>query len=453
MCGPQLKEELDFWGLREVDIEPCCWSSFSQSMQTVTSLKQLEIDRNPSYMQPSQQASDANTTDRICHVTRLRLWNLLTDPSNSRASKIYAYVSLVFVLLAIFSFCASTHKLFDIAESENNQTDSNDDTSQDTKLNTTANHSSLYQAPTTPTPEDTHLPAHWQESFSSRVHPALLYIDIICLVFFTVEYLVKLVCASPRCQFITSITAVIDLLAILPDYIELLLYLFFPELLVKENTGIIDFMPFLRLMRAFRIFRLIRRVPGLWIMMYTLRASCKELSLMLVFLLVGTLLFASIIFFVDDPKIFTSIPHGFWWAIVTMTTVGYGDMAPVTAWGQIVGSVTAICGVLIVGFTIPSLVNNFITYYNHIEFVVQKERLLKVLAEEEMQERKGELSSQHGKFEKHIGGQNGSRLDLKDNRLGSRDLAGNRDGLAHSATGRDCMDEERELGGGDGAGD
>ena len=365
--------------------------------------------------------------------------------------QIYAYVSLVFVLLAIFSFCASTHKLFDISDGSSNLTNSGSENSQAININISANHSELYQKPTTTSTPNINLQKHWQDSFSSRIHPALFFIDIICLVFFTVEYLVKFICASPRCQFVTSITAVIDLLAILPDYLELLLYLFAPELLVKENTGIIDFMPFLRLMRAFRIFRLIRRVPGLWIMMYTLRASFKELSLMLVFLLVGTLLFASIIFFVDDPKIFTSIPHGFWWAIVTMTTVGYGDMAPVTAWGQIVGSVTAICGVLIVGFTIPSLVNNFITYYNHIEFVVQKERLLKILAEEEQEEGedKGEgeerLSERCGTAQKQSVGPNGNRSEFNDNGFRSRDSAG----LAQSAMGRRCcVDEERGRAGG-----
>ena len=57
--------------------------------------------------------------------------------------------------------------------------------------------------------------------------------------------------------------------------------------------------------------------------------------------------------------------------------VGYGDMAPVTMLGQVIGSVTAVCGVLIIGFTIPSLVNNFITFYQHVDFVVEKEKLMK----------------------------------------------------------------------------
>ncbi|GFR89492.1 potassium voltage-gated channel protein Shaw [Elysia marginata] len=415
-------------------------------MQTLTSLKQLEIDRNPSYMRHTDVTDD---TRRSCHVTRLKLWKLLTDPSDSKAAKVYAYISLVFVLLAIFSFCASTHELFDVSDSSGNKSTTGPTSDQILNSNASSDaHLGTTEVTQTTTPRQ--FQEQWRDSFSSRMHPALFYIDIICLVFFTVEYLVKLVCATPRCQFVKSITAVFDLLAILPDYVELMLFFFFPQLLASENTAIIDFMPFLRLMRAFRIFRLIRRVPGLWIMMYTLRASFKELSLMLVFLLVGTLLFASVIFFVDDPKVFTSIPHGFWWAIVTMTTVGYGDMAPVTAWGQIVGSVTAICGVLIVGFTIPSLVNNFITYYNHIEFVVQKERLLKILAEEADRERREGLGYQHvNSFPKSSDGRNGSRVELKDVTATVRssvEILGGSSSPPRGQTAHNCVDEEKGKG-------
>ena len=238
--------------------------------------------------------------------------------------------------------------------------------------------------------------------FEPTVHPVLLYIDVICLVFFTLEYLLKLAIAPNRCRYVVRFNAVVDLLAILPDYVEILVNYCFQQSLGPGGSIITQAIPFFRLLRAFRIFRLVRRVPGLWIMLYTLRASFKELSLMLVVLLVGTLLFSSIVFFLDDPAVFKSIPHGFWWAIVTMTTVGYGDMSPKTLMGQVVGSVTAVCGVLIIGFTIPSLVNNFITFYQHVDFVVEKEKLMKATHEKEMKrlrqagQRNGGLAGGHG---------------------------------------------------------
>jgi voltage-gated potassium channel Kch len=57
---------------------------------------------------------------------------------------------------------------------------------------------------------------------------------------------------------------------------------------------------------------------------------------------------------------FTSIPYSFWWALITLTTVGYGDMYPVTEWGYVIGSLTAMFGLLMIGFSVPILVNNFI---------------------------------------------------------------------------------------------
>ncbi|XP_012944267.1 potassium voltage-gated channel subfamily C member 3 [Aplysia californica] len=397
MCGPQIKEELDFWGLKELDLEPCCWHHYNSWMKTIASLRQLERDKRPLYLQ--NKRPEGAREKSACYVRRVAMWKLLTDPSYSKPARVYAYVSLFFVILAIFSFCAATHSIFHIDQDGNgNGNNNNNNTIIESTLSspltsilsssplspnsTTANPSVVAVTMTTRTAS----PRNTTEKPTVRaplVHPALFYIDIICLVFFTVEYLLKLIVAPKRCKFIISFNAVIDVLAILPDYVEIIIHSLYPESSGEPNN-FVQTMPFLRLLRAFRIFRLVRRVPGLWIMVYTLKASFKELSLMLVVLLVGTLLFSSVIFFVDDPKVFTSIPHGFWWAIVTMTTVGYGDMAPVTMWGQVVGSFTAICGVLMIGFTIPSLVNNFITFYQHVDFVVQKERLMVEHHREEM---------------------------------------------------------------------
>uniref|UniRef100_A0A2C9JF28 BTB domain-containing protein n=1 Tax=Biomphalaria glabrata TaxID=6526 RepID=A0A2C9JF28_BIOGL len=369
MCGLQVEEELKFWGLKELDIEPCCWNNYNTWMQTIKALKKVERDRDPAYL----HAGDILPPPPSTKYQRLKMltWKILTDPSFSVIAQVYAYFSLAVVVLSIFSFCASTHKLFQISSPEG------------------INATSLVpgNVSSTITPNNT-FQSNNHSSHGSRVsksgrmaqaHPALVIIDIFCLAIFTAEYLLRLACAKNRLKFVISVIAVLDLLAILPDYIEFIVNAAHSDM--NAHHAIIDFMQFLRLMRAFRIFRLIRRVPGLWILMYTLKASFKELFLMLVFLLVGTLLFSSVIYFVDDPDVFISIPHGFWWAIVTMTTVGYGDMTPSTALGQVVGSVTAVCGVLIIGFTIPSLVNSFITYFNHIEFIVQKERLLSADAE------------------------------------------------------------------------
>jgi hypothetical protein len=96
---------------------------------------------------------------------------------------------------------------------------------------------------------------------------------------------------------------------------------------------------------------------------------------MIAFLCVGMLICSSLIYYEDDRKTFTSIPHSFWWALITMTTVGYGDMYPLTEWGYVIGSLTALSGLLMIGFSVPILVNNVIMYYQHIQFGLEEEKL------------------------------------------------------------------------------
>jgi hypothetical protein len=112
----------------------------------------------------------------------------------------------------------------------------------------------------------------------------------------------------------------IDLSALLPGYIHLIMVTIDPTLVNSSSTKIITI---LKVTRILRIIRLVRRVPRLWILIYTLKASLQELFLRIAFLCVGMLFFSSLIYYADDKKTFTSIPHSSWWALITMTTVGY----------------------------------------------------------------------------------------------------------------------------------
>jgi hypothetical protein len=121
-----------------------------------------------------------------------------------------------------------------------------------------------------------------------------------------------------------------------------------------------------------RLFKLTRHSSGLKILVQTFRASAKELTLLVFFLVLGIVIFASLVYYAERIQTnphndFNSIPLGLWWALVTMTTVGYGDMAPKTYIGMFVGALCALAGVLTIALPVPVIVSNFTMYYSHTQ--------------------------------------------------------------------------------------
>lgn len=153
-----------------------------------------------------------------------------------------------------------------------------------------------------------------------------------CGVWFTAEFLIRL-CTCPNIiEFPRQFLNWIDFLAIIPFYLNIAL----GQNIVSE---ILVLGRMLRLLRFFNKMSL-----GFQILKHTLVASSKEMFLLLLLVMIPVLIFAGILHLcennVKDTK-FKSIPEAFWWAIITLTTVGYGDMAPVTTQGKIFGSICA----------------------------------------------------------------------------------------------------------------
>ena len=195
---------------------------------------------------------------------------------------------------------------------------------------------------------------------SSIQSKALSVIEVICVAWFTLEFLLRFIFCPNKWQFAKKFMNWIDLGAVLPFYIQLFLS--------TSNLKTIIVLRVVRLIRVFRIFKLSRHSYGLQILGHTLRASFSELFLLVFFLSIGVIIFSSIIFYAEkdvNPKMFPTIPHSFWWAVVTMTTLGYGDAVPISWQGKIVGSLCAVCGVLMIALPVPVIVSNFSLYYSH----------------------------------------------------------------------------------------
>lgn len=106
-------------------------------------------------------------------------------------------------------------------------------------------------------------------------------------------------------------------------------------------------------------------------MVHTLKASFHELVLLLLILLIPVVMFSSIVYYIEimmnKQSLFSSVPQSFWWCLITMTTVGYGDLTPQTWPGKIIGGACAVCGVLIVALPISVIGSNFNLYYAHAQ--------------------------------------------------------------------------------------
>ncbi|XP_074659756.1 voltage-gated potassium channel KCNC2-like [Tubulanus polymorphus] len=261
------------------------------------------------------------------------IWSVLEEPYFSKAAMVFAVMSMCFVVLSIAAFCTETAVMF--REPTVEGYDKNNLTSVKTILEYTR-------------------PVLW-----------LRIIEYITVAYFTIEFVVRVVFSPDKLLFIKSILNWVDLVSIVPFYLQLVAIHFGWETVVKVLQTI-------KLARIFRMFKLTRHFNGLKVLVHTLKASLRELVLLILILFMGVLIFSSIIYFVeqvDEPKknVFMNIPVGFWWALVTMTTLGYGDMYPKTFLGYMVGMVCAISGVLVIALPVPVIVNNFALYYTHAQ--------------------------------------------------------------------------------------
>eukprot|EP00112_Aurelia_sp_Birch-Aquarium-sp1_P008922 Seg1997.5 transcript_id=Seg1997.5/GoldUCD/mRNA.D3Y31 product="Potassium voltage-gated channel subfamily A member 3" protein_id=Seg1997.5/GoldUCD/D3Y31 len=252
-----------------------------------------------------------------------KVWETMEYPSTSHLAKVVSVISTFVIVVSIIVFCVETLPQFSKNQPKENLTE------------------------------------------TSRVaQDVFLWIESICVCWFSVEYLLRFVSCPNKFRFVYQPLNVIDLAAIVPFYV----------IIALEKTGTsltsLAVLRVLRLVRVFRIFKLSRYSKALQLLIQTLTSSGKELFLLLFLLMVITVVFSSAFYYFEnegDPNtVFLSIPHTFWLSIVTITTVGYGDMVPITVGGRVVGALLAITGVLVVALPIPIIVNNFSRIYARI---------------------------------------------------------------------------------------
>ena len=250
-----------------------------------------------------------------------RVWTLFEYPETSRAAFFVAVLSVVMTLISIVLFCVETLPVF----------------------------------------ATTHCVADEAPNF---VDPFFI-IETTCTAWFTVEAIVRFAACPSKIAFWKDFKNIVDVMAVLPYYVTLFNVL---STMSCEGAKSSASLSFLRVIRLVRVFKLTKHSVGLQVLVLTFKASLEGLGLFLVALFVSLLVFSSAIYYAElgQPNSqMSSIPDAFWWAIITMTTVGYGDKVPVGPTGRLIGAACAITGVLTLAIPVPIITGHFNRFYAH----------------------------------------------------------------------------------------
>ncbi|KAM3622332.1 uncharacterized protein V6R79_023318 [Siganus canaliculatus] len=301
-CISAYDEELTFFGIIPEIIGDCCYEEYK--------------DRKRENLERLQDDQEENKDQKLPNMNfRQTMWRAFENPHTSTMALVFYYVTGFFIAISVITNVVET-----------------------VPCGSTANQKDM--------------------PCGERYTVAFFCMDTACVMIFTVEYLLRLFAAPSRYRFMRSVMSIIDVVAILPYYIGLVM---------TNNEDVSGAFVTLRVFRVFRIFKFSRHSQGLRILGYTLKSCASELGFLLFSLTMAIIIFATVMFYAEkgsSSSKFTSIPASFWYTIVTMTTLGYGDMVPKTIAGKIFGSICSLSGVLVIALPVPVIVSNFSRIYH-----------------------------------------------------------------------------------------
>ncbi|XP_030005948.1 A-type voltage-gated potassium channel KCND2 [Sphaeramia orbicularis] len=303
-CISAYDEELAFFGIIPEIIGDCCYEDYKDRRR-----------ENQERMQDDEETDPANELITADMSFRESMWRAFENPHTSTMALVFYYVTGFFIAVSVMANVVET-------------------------------------VPCGAVPNRVKM-----MSCGERYELAFFCLDTACVMIFTVEYLLRLLAAPSRYKFVKSVMSIIDVVAIMPYYIGLVM---------TDNEDVSGAFVTLRVFRVFRIFKFSRHSAGLRILGYTLKSCASELGFLLFSLTMAIIIFATVMFYAEkgSGSKFTSIPAAFWYTIVTMTTLGYGDMVPKTIMGKIFGSICSLSGVLVIALPVPVIVSNFSRIYH-----------------------------------------------------------------------------------------
>jgi len=342
LCPTAWEEEIQYYELTSAHVSACCTSGYAND----DGISGSAVDMLSSIASAALKMEKFANESRWRKYSR-RAWEITdgegwTDGKWPTASKhmstVFTLLSMSVLFASVVTFCVETDPFFRISEELVCQ---NDDATVCTEdQNGTGTCMCLIEE-------------------TEKQDPVLYALETAFIAWFSFELIFRFIVSPGKIKFWSDFLNWVDLIAIIPFYITLGLAG------TGGDTSKLSILRVIRLIRVFRVFKLSRHSAGLQIIGKAFYRSRNELAQLVIFVGIAVILFASAIFYCeyqhDDPfgTPYNSIPGTFWWAIVTMTTLGYGDMVPQTILGKIVGSLCAIGGIFLIAIPVPIFVRNY----------------------------------------------------------------------------------------------
>lgn len=341
LCAIRMKALIDYWQIDELLLDPCCALKYYPEIEACCKEIDGQIESERKYIE--RLTVEDFGPSKIGRARKF-LWNLTEYPETSLGARIFAFTSMSVVVISTVTFVLGTMPEL---------TDNIDIMLFDNETETESSRPSV-ESVSAAAPQV----ERWEEGIL-----ALKIVDELTMWFFTLEYVMRFLCAPRKWVFFKAPLNLVDLLAILPYFVSFVMEELKDTLVIGRAGKVLRLV---RVMRILRVFKLVRHFNGLQSLLSTLKQAYKELGLLMVLVSVCVLTFSSLIYFAEKDAVAKwSFMDSFWWGLMVLTTVGYGARAPHTWAGQIIGGFCALIGVFILALPVPIVVNSFASNYKN----------------------------------------------------------------------------------------
>ncbi|KAK7479944.1 hypothetical protein BaRGS_00028771, partial [Batillaria attramentaria] len=334
VCGAVVERELKFWNIPTEMIADCCWKDVRAYRKDCRITH--EIDH---FLSKVEESQDEGSSGGL-HRTRfsLQVWTVMEHKSASTIGRAWTITYFSVVMLSALLYALETSFEFRECRDQYSYLGNN-----------------LTQLAVT------------QRYIATRPVKWLRDMLTISFSFFTVEIIFRMITAPRFRTFMRKCRNVFDLFLVVHNAVVILAEeTIAPDL---NSTTLIDYLvAFYRmaLLRVLRVFYISRSFDGMRVLLLSARASMREMMLLIVCVLSFVIMFGSLAYVVEllaHSFVFHDVPHAMWWAIVTMTTVGYGEVVPGSVMGKIVGALCALVGVLVLALPVAVIAESFSSYF------------------------------------------------------------------------------------------